>query len=1239
MNSIITQIFDTIGFNFKIIDGSFSQINTISGYNPLISKHIGYYIPYLARQTSSNKNEVGVAKVSYDNNGQIIAVRHRIVLSSNNNEPENFIGSNCEFFIFANISNFNTGFNNIIVKDKDFIIEPIQSTFLVDSSSQDIYTSLPPSNLSENLVIEIKSMSRNNSVIIRDDIGHIMTILKNNKNYIKFVCDGNSWKILTENIVSNSNFSISSLSSESDGNNPPQMDFSIMSEPTGDYQALQYNNNGALGSAPIYLSSGNNNSLLFLGSSVSGTARSIIPISGDSPTIFNNTKQNSDFIVNGSGNRNLFFSYDGRLGLNIPSGSRPSTIFHVVNTICQEGFRLENRNACHPANMTLYHKPTGVISNNDVVSRINLSAKNSAGNKIDYSQIESIAYSTDLTKGQLNIIVSSGSSAVKTLQTNADSTILGYSGNNITIQKDGNTSLGYDNNKIQFSSSSSTITSSGLTVNSPTITLNASTIGLGSGADPALACAGTLTVTKLVSSDITMNSIAPSSILVINSANKISAASGLSYSNGTIRTSIPANKILSTTTYGAITGIYDVDDYFLTNQDITWNTYSGRSASIALRQVTLNETVPVAEFSVGDQISIVMSGSTEYRDIASLDISNGIISSMLLNQNVTTNTIVPATILSVTKGGYLLIKKNLSDVGNISTATTNIISIRPETDTVFNTLKKDINFSVYGLGGSPAISVKANVGRSTVPSGTYHVFATQKPQCEPCEISYSATDIPPFAIIVNSGGSGVSSQNPSVNFLNIASGTFSGMVTSVGTNGLPSYYGTYDQNGNAAEWIEDSISSSTNLSQFAAGGSWKTGLDNSIGVTGLRNITSFVRNSGYENIGFRIAAQYGITDVANISAATGLNLEFTNVTNVNNLPDETNLYLYSDNTYAAYGADDLGVVAKNYRIGKYEVTNSQYVRFLNAVATDTGNDRSLYDPAMSSSSIGGITRTGNPYFYSVKANMGNKPVVFVNYLNSIKYMNWLHNGAILSVDNITYIDSTINNGAYDILDVGNNSYLINKNTYQKYWLPNINEWHKAAYFEPRTSLISTGSSSVMIKRDNPYPVSTGINAAGQPGTTFANLSVRGWLYADHIIIGDGTVLSPKNLAEFLPPGTFVNPDTEGDRDGAGDGDGGGGDGDGGGGDGDGGGGGGGGNTGVNTTNLTGDNRLTDAEIMAQILKALFENRDRQGNSIGIFPPCIGRKTININTALCEDCEERNEDTNNCTNFFADIKPT
>ena len=38
-------------------------------------------------------------------------------------------------------------------------------------------------------------------------------------------------------------------------------------------------------------------------------------------------------------------------------------------------------------------------------------------------------------------------------------------------------------------------------------------------------------------------------------------------------------------------------------------------------------------------------------------------------------------------------------------------------------------------------------------------------------------------------------------------------VTTVGTNGGPSYYGTYDQSGNAAEWVEQGL---------LAGGHWNT---------------------------------------------------------------------------------------------------------------------------------------------------------------------------------------------------------------------------------------------------------------------------------------------------------------------------------------------------------------------------------------------------------------------------------
>ena len=53
-----------------------------------------------------------------------------------------------------------------------------------------------------------------------------------------------------------------------------------------------------------------------------------------------------------------------------------------------------------------------------------------------------------------------------------------------------------------------------------------------------------------------------------------------------------------------------------------------------------------------------------------------------------------------------------------------------------------------------------------------------------------------------------------------------------------------------------------------------------------------------------------------------------------------------------------GAVGYSYRIGKYEVTNSQYAEFLNAVAaTDTYN---LYSDRMTIDTRGGIVRNGLP---------------------------------------------------------------------------------------------------------------------------------------------------------------------------------------------------------------------------------------------------------------------------------------
>src|SRR5512145_1446542 len=57
-----------------------------------------------------------------------------------------------------------------------------------------------------------------------------------------------------------------------------------------------------------------------------------------------------------------------------------------------------------------------------------------------------------------------------------------------------------------------------------------------------------------------------------------------------------------------------------------------------------------------------------------------------------------------------------------------------------------------------------------------------------------------------------------------------------------------------------------------------------------------------------------------------------------------------------------GSVGHHYQFGKFEVYNSQYVAFLNAVA-DT-DSFGLYNTSMSSDARGGIDRSGSPGSYT-----------------------------------------------------------------------------------------------------------------------------------------------------------------------------------------------------------------------------------------------------------------------------------
>jgi formylglycine-generating enzyme required for sulfatase activity len=153
----------------------------------------------------------------------------------------------------------------------------------------------------------------------------------------------------------------------------------------------------------------------------------------------------------------------------------------------------------------------------------------------------------------------------------------------------------------------------------------------------------------------------------------------------------------------------------------------------------------------------------------------------------------------------------------------------------------------------------------------------------------------------------------------------------------------------------------------------------------------------------------------------------------------------------AYGSRICGAVGYNYRIGKYEVTNSQYAEFLNAVAASS-DTYGLWNSHMGSDGSGGITRAvsgSGSFAYSVKAGQGIQPVDNVTWYNAIRFVNWLTNGQG---------NGNTESGSYLISGSGPNWTVTVPSESQRagwagggsgvHWLlPSENEWYKAAYYK------------------------------------------------------------------------------------------------------------------------------------------------------------------------------------------------
>lgn len=134
-----------------------------------------------------------------------------------------------------------------------------------------------------------------------------------------------------------------------------------------------------------------------------------------------------------------------------------------------------------------------------------------------------------------------------------------------------------------------------------------------------------------------------------------------------------------------------------------------------------------------------------------------------------------------------------------------------------------------------------------------------------------------------------------------------------------------------------------------------------------------------------------------------------------------------------------GAVAGPFQISKHEVTIGQYAEFLNAVAKN--DPHGLWHGGLP------IARTGDPgaFAYAAAAGREREPVVRVTFLDCMRFANWLHHLQGAAPADPAQLTET---GAYDIAAGGG---LAARAPGARAWIPNQDEWYKAAYHQPHAA--------------------------------------------------------------------------------------------------------------------------------------------------------------------------------------------
>lgn len=262
----------------------------------------------------------------------------------------------------------------------------------------------------------------------------------------------------------------------------------------------------------------------------------------------------------------------------------------------------------------------------------------------------------------------------------------------------------------------------------------------------------------------------------------------------------------------------------------------------------------------------------------------------------------------------------------------------------------------------------------------------------------------------------------------------------------PNFNGICDMQGNVAEWVENSQGDW----RLAYGGSLiRTKdfafADKTEGDSPDKSIASF---------GFRVCRSDDGDKRKNVEVPA---VEPLPASSIEITPDRFVKVGYAGNCGDAQNQFK-GRVNYDFMISRTQLTNDEYCEFLNAVAA-ISDPFHLFNENMHGGALGGIVKViadDGKCRYAVKENWGQRPVVYVAFYDIARYCNWLHYGKPIGEQQVGTTEGDCRHGAYDTSDFeavrsgAKKAYLTFgfRNIGARYWIPNDDEWYKAAYFDP-----------------------------------------------------------------------------------------------------------------------------------------------------------------------------------------------